>query len=111
MRRLSDLGRIFYGIGVAELGIQTVYYNASPYFLVPPNHLSIPGLTYVSGALFALAGVFIAFGKKVRPISLLLGAVLLAIFCFWFVPYQFIVSPNYMHLGNWENAEKELGLA
>jgi len=111
MRKLSDLGRIFYGVSIAELGIQTVYYNAFPYFLIPPNHLSIPGFTYISGALLALAGAFIAFGKKVRPISLLVGAVLLAIFCFWFVPYQFIVSPNYMHLGNWENAEKELALA
>lgn len=111
MRRLSDIGRIFFGVSIVELGIQTVYYNAFPYFLVPPNHLTIPGLGYVAGILLALAGAFIAIDKKARQISLLLGAVLLAVFCFWFVPYQFIVSPNYMHLGNWENGEKELALA
>ena len=36
---------------------------------------------------------------------------LLAIFCFYYIPYEFIVSGNYMHLAEWENAEKELALA
>jgi hypothetical protein len=40
-------------------------------------------------------------------LSLVLGAVLLAIFCFCFLP----ASTNYRHFGDWENAAKELALA
>jgi hypothetical protein len=58
-----------------------------------------------------LAGACIVFEKKTRPIALLLGTVLLLIFCFYFIPYQFMVSSNYMHFGDWENAAKELALA
>src|SRR4030095_11279370 len=30
------------------------------------------------------------------------------IFCFYFIPYEFMSSARYMHLLQWENAEKEL---
>jgi len=40
MRNLSDIGRIFYGIAVAGLGFQTIYYDDFPYMLIPRN---IPG--------------------------------------------------------------------
>jgi uncharacterized membrane protein YphA (DoxX/SURF4 family) len=82
--------------------------------LIPPKHSWIPGLamlTYISGIMLILAGACIVFAKKTRPISLLLGTVLLLIFCFCFIPYEFIASSNYMHLVDWENAEKELALA
>ena len=114
MGNLSNVGRIFYGIAIAGMGFQTIYYNDFPYMLIPPKHLWIPGLVmiaYISGIILVLAGACIIFEKKTRPISLLLGSVLLLIFCFCFIPYEFIVSPNYMHLVDWENAEKELALA
>ena len=82
--------------------------------LIPPEHSWIPGLVilaYISGAMLILAGACIVFEKKTRPISLLLGSVLLLIFCFYFIPYEFMASSNYMHLGEWENAEKELALS
>lgn len=114
MGNLSNIGRIFYGIAMAAMGFLTIYFKDFPYMLIPPNHswmndhiISI----YISGALLLLAGACIVFGWKARPISLLLGAVLLVIFCFYFVPYQFMVSPNYMHFGDWENAFKELALS
>jgi hypothetical protein len=61
--------------------------------------------------MLILHGVCIVFKKKARTISLLLGAVLLLIFCFYFIPYEFISSANYTHFGDWENAAKELALA
>ena len=82
--------------------------------LIPPNHLWIPGLVfiaYIFGAMLILAGACIVFKKKARTISLLLGAMLLLIFCFYFIPYEFISSSNYTHFGEWENAAKELALA
>ena len=114
MKNLSSVGRIFYGIGIAGMGFLTIYYKDFPYMLIPPKHSWIPGLvilSYISGAMLILAGGCIVFEKQIRPISLLLGAVLLLIFCFYFIPYEFIASSNYMHLVDWENAEKELALA
>lgn len=114
MGKLPKIGRIFYGIAIAEFGIQIIYYRDFPYMLLPPNHSKIPGLAvlaFISGALFVLAGACLIFEKKPRQISLLLGGVLLLIFCFYYVPYEFVATSNYMHLGEWENAVKVLTLA
>lgn len=111
---LTIVGRIFYGIAIAVMGFLTIYYADFPYMLIPPKHSWIPGLAIVAsifGGLLVLAGVGIVFKKKTRLISLLLGSVLLLIFCFYFIPYQLFVSPNYMHFGDWENAAKELALS
>jgi uncharacterized membrane protein YphA (DoxX/SURF4 family)/uncharacterized membrane protein len=114
MGNLTKIGRIFYGLVVAETGLQTIYYHDFPYWLIPPKHSWIPGLelvAYISGALLILAGACIVFEKKVRTISLLSGAVLLLIFCFCHIPYQFMAASRYLHLLEWENAEKELAFA
>jgi uncharacterized membrane protein len=114
MGNLSDAGRIFYGIAIAVLGFLTIYYGDFPYMLIPPKHSWIPGLAtlaYISGAMLILAGACIVFEKKIWPTSLLLGSVLLLIFCFYFIPYEFIVSSNYMIFSAWENAAKELALS
>lgn len=114
MGKLSSVGRIFFGIAMMGMGFQSIYYHDFPYMLIPPKHSWIPGLAilaYISGALLILVGACIVFGKKVRPISLLLGLVLLLIFCFYFIPYQFICTTKYLDFGEWENAEKELALA
>ena len=114
MENLSNIGRIFYGTAIAEIGFQTIYFKDFPYFLVPPNHLSIPGfaiVAFISGALFILAGACIVLKKIARPISLLLGVVLLLVFCFYYIPYELIATTNYMHLVEWENGVKDLTLA
>ena len=114
MRNLSGIGRIFYGSAIAETGLQTIYYHDFPYWLLPPKHSWIPGLVpvaYISGALLIVAGACIVFEKKTRSVALLLGAVLLLIFCFCYIPYQFMAASRYLHLLQWENAEKELAFA
>jgi uncharacterized membrane protein len=114
MGNLSKIGRIFYGIAIAVTGFLTIYYHDFPYMLLPPKHSGIPGLAvfaYISGTMLVLAGACIVLEKKTRAISLVLGTVLLLIFCFYFIPYEFIESPDYMHFGDWENAAKELALA
>jgi uncharacterized membrane protein YphA (DoxX/SURF4 family) len=108
------IGRIFYGIALSGLGIQTIYCHDFPYMLIPPKHSWIPGLAvfaYIIGAVLTLAGACIVFEKRVKLIALPLGFFLLLVFCFYHLPYQFIVSPNYMQLGDWDNAEKELALS
>jgi uncharacterized membrane protein YphA (DoxX/SURF4 family) len=114
MRNLSNVGRIFYGLAIAATGLQTIYYTDFPYWFLPPKHSGIPGLValaYIAGVLLILAGACIVFEKKTRSVSLLLGAVLLLIFCFYFIPYEFMARSRYLHLVQWENAEKELAFA
>src|SRR5882724_1262433 len=102
MGNLSNIGRIFYGLSMAVMGLVTIYYDDFPYMFIPPKHSWIPGLAllaYLSGALLVLAGASIVLGKRTRPVSLVLGGVLLLIFCFYFIPFQLFVSKNNMHFG------------
>lgn len=110
----AKIGRLFYGVSIAAMGVLTMYYRDFPYMLLPPKHSWISDhaiLVYLSGAFLFAAGAGIVLMKKVVPVSLGLGAVLLFIFCFYFVPYELTVSVNYLHFGDWENAAKELALA
>ncbi len=114
MVNLSNIGRIFYGIAIVGTGFSIIYFNSYPYFLLPPLHFLIPGpalLHYMTGAIFILAGASIIFGKKIRTISFPFGCLLLLIFCFLYIPYQFLDIPRHLPLAEWENAEKELSLA
>ncbi len=113
MLSLSNIGRIFYGVSIVVMGLLTIYYKVFPYMLLPPQYLT-PGnemITFVSGTLLVLVGIFIVLQKQTRLFSFLLGIVLLLIFCFCFIPFMFSANANYRHLTEWENAEKELALA
>ena len=114
MGKSAYIGRIFYGTAITGMGVQTVYDHSLPYMLMPPANFRAPVLlvlTYIFGFIFILAGASILLKKKIRPLALLLGTVLLSIFCFYYIPYQFIENQNYMHLGEWDNAEKEWALS
>jgi len=111
---LSNMGRVFYGIAIASMGLLTIYYRRLPYMMIPPKHHWLSDhviWVYISGSLLLLAGICIIFEKKLRQVSLLLGTILLLIFLFYFIPYELLASPNFKHFGDWENAAKELSLA
>lgn len=111
---LANIGRIFYGVAMAATGLLTIYYHDFPYYFIPPDHVWVNHhieVIYLSGALLFLAGIWIAWGKRIAPVCFALGAVLLLVFCFYFIPYQFSSAAIYMHFGAWENAAKELALA
>lgn len=113
MVNLSIIGKIFFGIAIIVMGLLTIYYVDFPYMLIPPDHAWIPGIfffTYFFGTALFLVGICIVFNIKTKLISFLLGVLLLLVFCFYFIPYEFMVSENYMHFGDWENAFKELAL-
>jgi hypothetical protein len=114
MLNTTKIGFIFYGTAIAGLGFLEIYYRDFPYMLIPSRHSWIPGLAilaYTFGAMLILAGASIVFEKKASLISFLLGCALFLIFCFYFIPYELIVSTNYMHFYDWENAAKELALS
>ena len=111
---LSKIGRIFYGIAIAAIGLLTIYYRRLPYMMIPQKHPWLndhPIVIYISGALLLLTGIAILIDKKRNQASLLLATALLSVFLFYFIPYQLTVSPNAKHFGDWENAAKELSLA
>jgi hypothetical protein len=111
---LTHIGRLFYGVAIAAMGLLTIYYHDFPYYFIPPKHVWLTDhviAIYIPGALLFVAGAWIVWGKRLVPVSLLLGAALLLIFCFYFIPYELSASSIYMHYGAWENAAKELALA
>jgi uncharacterized membrane protein len=113
MKNLTDPGRIFFGVSIAVLGAQTVLNHAFPYMLIPPKlswRPDSPVVAYFFGTLLALSGVCILFKIRTRMISLWLGGLLMLVFVFYYIPFQFIVA-DYTQLVQWENAEKELDLA
>ncbi|MBS1525228.1 MAG: hypothetical protein JST19_06250 [Bacteroidetes bacterium] len=114
MGTLDNIGRIFYGISIAEMGVQIIYCHDFPYFFLPSNHTAIPGITifaFIFGALFITEGLAVVLSKNAKPVSLVFGVILLLVFLFYHVPYELLVSPNNTHFGDWENAFKELALA
>ena len=108
---MLNIGRIFYGTAIAGMGSLTIYYKDFPYMLFLTQPLLIPGFVYLTGILFILVGASIVFEIKIRPVSFLFGSVLLLIFCFNHIPYEFGVNSNYKNLLEWDNAGKELALA
>ena len=113
MRKFADPGRIFYGVAIAVMGIQTVIDRAFPYMLIPPKlswRPNVAAIPYFFGALLAAAGLCIIFKKRTHTVSLLLGGLLMLVFVFYYLPFQFMAT-NFTTFHEWENAEKELDLA
>jgi uncharacterized membrane protein YphA (DoxX/SURF4 family) len=114
MEILIKAARISYGILVAALGVQQIFYGDFRPVILPPWPASSPGHTffvYLLSAIFIIAGTAIVFNKKTNIVSLILGAIFLLLFLFCQIPYELLVDPYYKHLGVWANAEKELILA
>jgi uncharacterized membrane protein YphA (DoxX/SURF4 family) len=108
---MLNIGRFFYGIAIAGIGLLMIYYQEFPYMLFLIQPWLIPGLVYLTGILFILAGAAIISEKKIRPVSFFFGCILLLIFCFNHLPYEFGAGSNYKNLLEWDNAGKELAMA
>ena len=114
MVNLSKMGCIFYGAAIAGIGLQAMYCHQLPYILQLPQHTgptSQAVLAVIFGAVFTLAGAAIISAKNARQTSLLFAGLLLLLFCFYYIPYQFLSGTGYTQVGEWENAAKELTLA
>ena len=114
MEILIKPARISYGIMIAGLGVQQIFYQNFRPVILPPWQLSFPGFAfcvYLVSAVFIAGGIAIALDRKAKEISLILGAVFLLLFVFCQVPYELIADPYYKHLGVWASAQKELVFA
>ena len=114
MKNLLKPARISYGIMIAALAIQQIFYKDFRPVILPPFHLSVAGYAlyvYIISIVLIAAGVAIIFEIGSRPVSLVLGGVLLLLFCVCQIPYELISDPYYKHFGVWVNALKELAIA
>jgi uncharacterized membrane protein len=114
MQKIISTGRIFYGIAMAAVGIQQFFLGGLCSMLFPPWPSVIPHyriFAYTIGISLLAAGIAIAFGKKAKIVSMILGYSLLALFCFYYVPYEIFKDPYNIHLGSWTNAIKGLALS
>lgn len=112
MEILTKAARISYGIMIAGLGLQQIFYDSFRPVIFPA--IAFPGLVfcvYLFSAAFILAGIAIALNKQAKTISLILGAVFLAVFIFIQIPYEIITDPYYKQMGSWAFALKELVFA
>jgi uncharacterized membrane protein len=115
MQNITKAGRLFYAVGVACLGIQQFFYGGFRPVILPEWPLwihSCPLCSYITGAAFIVAGIFISLDKKTKIVSLLLGGLLLLFFIAFQVPFMLFINPySPMHLGLWTNPLKEFALA
>lgn len=113
MENLIPVGRAFYGIGLAGIGVQHFMYADFRPMILPYWPSSIPGLStwaYIIGAVLVLAGVMIALSKKARMVAIALGILFFLLFLFH-AYYQLFLGPNSFHFWLWINALKELAFS
>ena len=114
MEKLIRASRISYGIMIAGLAVQQIFYVTFRPVILPPWPSSLPGYAigvYVFSAYLIATGVAIIIDKKARTVSLILGGILLALFVFCQIPYEIMADPNNKNLGSWTSALKELALS
>src|ERR1700754_2462320 len=114
MGNLIKAGRWFFALCLVGLAGQQLYYSAFRPVFVPPWPSPVAGelfLVYLFSAALIGAAICIAFEKKARPVSLLLGGLFLALLLFTHIPYELRFDPNSSQIGVWANAFKELAFA
>lgn len=112
MQPLTSLGKLFYGLGIAGIGVlQFIYPGFRPVLLtIAPastQHLNI--LVYATAAILVVAGLAIAFMERVKTVALFFGLFLLLFVLAGHLPIRLTHNPGM--LGAWTNALKLLGLA
>lgn len=113
MEKFIKPARIAYCIGLAGMVIPQLFYKhfGANFFPAWPN---IPGLVfwvYFFTAIIIAACIAIIFEKNGRTASLILGALLLAIYFFGYIPYELIIEPHNNYLGTWSDGLKEPAMA
>jgi uncharacterized membrane protein len=105
------LGRIFVGIAMVAFGVQHLVYGKFVTRVVPRLPPSIPWhpfWAYLTGAVLIAAGAAIILQKRVRPVAILLGILILCSALFLAIPLV-VASPS--NGGLWTNAGKAFALA
>ncbi|QNI37412.1 hypothetical protein [Edaphobacter albus] len=110
---LAVVGRTFYAVGLASIGLMHFFYKNFPGVVIPefPSWLPLRLLwVFGIGAVLLACGVCILFNWAGRRVAAWTGVGLLVLVFVVHVPNQ-LASPYAAVLGAWANAIKELALA
>jgi uncharacterized membrane protein len=108
MRNLKNYGRIFYGLGIAGIGILHFFLKGFRPIIMPVPAESVENISiivYLVALYILISGILICIGKNVRNVSLVLGVVFFIFLLFGHLPVRLkIGSP-------WTDAIKILALS
>ncbi|MBO9199421.1 MULTISPECIES: hypothetical protein [Niastella] len=112
MNHLLVIGRIFFGICIAGIGVlHFIYPGIRP--IIIPDLTNIPSrlywLVYLTALLLIITGLLIVIGKKFHTLSLIMGVVFLALLLFGHLPVFLSAGPQNSDL--WVNLNKVLALS
>jgi uncharacterized membrane protein YphA (DoxX/SURF4 family) len=112
LKHLLAIGRIFFGLCIAGIGVfHFVYPGIQP--IIIPNLRDIPPglywIGYLTGLILIGIGLLIVTGKKFHAISLIMGVVFLALLLFAHLPAFFIAGPQ--NSETWVKMNKVLALS
>jgi uncharacterized membrane protein YphA (DoxX/SURF4 family) len=113
MEKLKKAGRIAYCIGLAGMVVPQLFYTqfGNNFFPAWP-HLPWVGLwSGLFTTIVLVACMAIIVEKQGRVASLLLGGLLLVMYCLGYIPYEIFLAPYADHLGTWGDGLKESALA
>jgi hypothetical protein len=108
MTNLKNYGRVFYGLGIAGIGILHFFFKGFRPIIMPVPAESVANISiivYLVAIYILMSGILICIGKNVRNVSLALGVVLFIFLLIGHLPVRLrIGSP-------WTDAIKILALS
>jgi hypothetical protein len=112
VKHLLAIGRIFFGICIAGIGVLHFSYPGIRPIIVP-DLKNIPSawywLVYLTALILIITGLLIIIGKKFQALSLLMGVVFLALLLFAHFPAFLAAGRN--NSDTWVNMNKVLALS
>jgi uncharacterized membrane protein len=95
MTNLKNYSRIFYGLGVAGIGILHFFFKGFRHIILPVPAESVENISiliYLIALYFLISGILICIGKNVRNVSLVLGVVFFLFLLFGHLPVRLRVG-------------------
>lgn len=111
MNTWTNMGRIFFAIGIVGMGTLHFFYPGIRPLIVPDLtkiHSDLSFIGYLVGMLLIGAGLLIAIGRKFNNISLFMGILFLLLFLFGHMP-KFLSGGSFNNY--WVNVNKILALS
>lgn len=114
MKYLLRLSRCFFGIGIAGIGAQQIFYREFRPFIIPFWPSSFPSQStwaWLAGGLLILIGLLICVARNARLICLLLGIFFLATTLSFHLYDRLIRNGSSFQLGAWTGLLKDLAFS
>ena len=99
MTNLKNYGRIFYGLGIAGIGILHFFFKGFRPIIMPLDVSSVANISiivYLVAIYILASGILICLGKNVRTVSLLLGVAFFIFFLVGHLPVRLAVGPPWI---------------